>query len=58
MYDAVELIREHAFAPRARGGLGLHRLQAGSDLRSFASARVLRRAGFRTWGAARARASR
>ncbi|HWC23275.1 MAG TPA: GNAT family N-acetyltransferase [Flexivirga sp.] len=50
MSEAVELVREHAFAPRVSGGLGLHRLQAGTDIRNFASARVLRRAGFRMWG--------
>lgn len=50
MYDAVELIRQHAFADRASGGLGLHRLQAGTHIENFASARVLRRAGFRMWG--------
>lgn len=53
MCNAVELIREHAFAPRSSGGLGLHRLQAGSDIANFASARVLRRAGFRNWGVER-----
>ncbi|MFC6707837.1 GNAT family N-acetyltransferase [Flexivirga alba] len=50
MYDAVELVRRHAFTARASGGLGLHRLQAGTDIANFASARVLRRAGFRMWG--------
>ncbi|WP_446665405.1 GNAT family N-acetyltransferase [Flexivirga sp. B27] len=43
--QAVELVREYAF-----GELGLHRLQAGTDIANFASARVLRRAGFRMWG--------
>jgi len=50
MFRAVELVRSHAFAPREAGGLGLHRLQAGSDVANRASARVLRRAGFRMWG--------
>ena len=50
MAEAVEVIREYAFAARAAGGLGLHRLQAGTDAANFASARVLRRAGFRMWG--------
>lgn len=50
---AIDLVRQHCFAPRAAGGLGLHRLQAGSDIRNFASARVLRRAGFRNWGVER-----
>ena len=49
MRQAVELVRRHAFED-----LGLHRLQAGTDISNFASARVLRRAGFRMWGVERA----
>nr|WP_246336332.1 GNAT family N-acetyltransferase [Flexivirga oryzae] len=50
MAETVEAVRQHAFAPRAAGGLGLHRLQAGTNAANLASARVLRRAGFRMWG--------
>lgn len=57
MSAAVDLVRQHAFAPRTdfagTHGLGLHRLQAGSDLTNTASARVLRRSGFRNWGTER-----
>ncbi|WP_188838091.1 GNAT family N-acetyltransferase [Flexivirga endophytica] len=57
MSTAVDLVRQHAFAPRAdlagTHGLGLHRLQAGSDLANTASARVLRRSGFQCWGTER-----
>lgn len=51
--EAIELVRRHAFAPRDGGGLGLHRLQAGTHIDNRASARVLRRAGFRMWGVER-----
>lgn len=51
---AIELVRQHAFTPRADGGLGLHRLQAGTYVQNNASARALRRAGFRLWGRERA----
>ncbi|WP_018155364.1 GNAT family N-acetyltransferase [Demetria terragena] len=48
---ALELLIPHAFAPRTDtaglSGLGLHRLQAGTDLDNRSSQRVLRRAGFR-----------
>lgn len=54
MSTALRLIRDHAFSPRTdpagRTGLGLHRLEAGTDVRNLASARVLRRAGFVMWG--------
>lgn len=53
MSAAVELIRQHAFTPRTSGGLGLHRLQAGTHIDNVASSRVLRRAGFRMWGVER-----
>jgi RimJ/RimL family protein N-acetyltransferase len=44
--EALELLVGHAFADPAGGGLGLHRLEAGTDADNTASARVLRRAGF------------
>ncbi|NNG40235.1 GNAT family N-acetyltransferase [Flexivirga sp. ID2601S] len=57
MTTALELVREHAFAERTdesgTTGLGLHRLQAGTDARNQASERTLRRAGFRSWGTER-----
>lgn len=53
MGTAIDLVRRHAFAPRTDGGLGLRRLQAGTDIANRASARVLRRAGFRMWGVER-----
>lgn len=52
--EAIELLRPHAFADRSdhcgSTGVGLHRLQAGTDVANLASARVLRRAGFRQVG--------
>lgn len=50
--DALDLLVPHAFAPRdgdagLAGGLGLHRLYAGTDEQNRASQRALRRAGFR-----------
>ncbi|RNI23193.1 GNAT family N-acetyltransferase [Flexivirga caeni] len=53
MGAAVELVRKHAF-----GEVGLRRLQAGTTAGNLASARVLRRAGFRMWGIERAVLSR
>lgn len=51
MQEALDLVIGHSFAPMTdqsgRSGLGLHRLQAGTDLANRASARALRRAGFR-----------
>ena len=44
--EALELLVGHAFADAADGGLGLHRLEAGTDVDNVASERVLRRAGF------------
>jgi RimJ/RimL family protein N-acetyltransferase len=41
---------DHAFAPRAEGGMGLARLYAETDLDNGASQAVLLRAGFRRWG--------
>lgn len=54
MAEAIEVVRRHAFAARDDGGLGLRRLQAGTYLHNTASARALRRAGFRMWGQERA----
>ncbi|NHN54548.1 GNAT family N-acetyltransferase [Calidifontibacter sp. DB0510] len=49
--EALEMVIGHAFAPRTddagSSGLGLHRLQAGTDEDNRGSARALRRAGFR-----------
>ncbi len=45
--QALDRLLPHAFAPRPDGGLGLHRLQAGTDADNTASQRTLRRAGFR-----------
>ncbi len=51
LQEALDLVIGHAFAPRTddhgRSGLGLHRLQAGTDIDNRPSARALRRAGFR-----------
>ena len=44
---------QHAFAPAETGGLGLRRLEAGCAVDNLASARVLRRAGFRAVGTER-----
>ncbi|MDF8262902.1 GNAT family N-acetyltransferase [Luteipulveratus flavus] len=58
LQDALELLVPHAFAARTddagRSGLGLHRLQAGTDEDNRASQRVLRRAGFRECATERA----
>ena len=50
MRDAVGLVLRQAFAPRADGGLGLHRLRATTDPDNWPSARLLRDAGFRLTG--------
>lgn len=51
LQEALDLVIAHAFAPLTDTfgtfGLGLHRLQAGTDLANRRSARALRRAGFR-----------
>ena len=51
LQEALDLVTAHAFAPRTddagASGLGLHRLQAGTDIGNRSSARALRRAGFR-----------
>lgn len=56
--DALDLVVPHAFTRRTddagRSGLGLHRLQAGTDAGNRASQRALRRAGFREVGTERA----
>ncbi|MFC5233608.1 GNAT family N-acetyltransferase [Pseudonocardia zijingensis] len=44
--EAVGLVVGHAFAPRAEGGLGRHRLQIGASKDNAASRRVAERAGF------------
>ena len=44
--EALERVIGHAFAPTQEGGLGLRRLQAGTDLENLASQLVLARAGF------------
>ncbi len=51
LQESLDVVIAHAFAPLAdrygTSGLGLHRLQAGTDLANRPSARALRRAGFR-----------
>jgi RimJ/RimL family protein N-acetyltransferase len=44
--EAVDLVVGHAFTPKDEGGLGLHRLEAGTDIGNRGSQRALRRAGF------------
>lgn len=46
MTRALALLRDHALAPVADGGLGLHRLSAGTDAENEASNALLRRTGF------------
>ncbi len=48
--EALDKVIEHAFTAANRGGLGLTRLHAGTDLDNTASQSVLRRVGFRQWG--------
>lgn len=57
LHEALGLAAGHAFAAVDDGGLGLHRLGAGTDLDNEASQRVLRRAGFRLIGVERESAS-
>lgn len=51
LQEALDLVIAHAFSPltddSGAAGLGLHRLQAGTDIDNRPSARALRRAGFR-----------
>ena len=47
---AMDAVIAHAFASADRGGLGLHRLEGGCAVDNVASARVMRRAGFRVVG--------
>lgn len=58
LQEALDMVIAHAFLPNSSGsgtaGLGLHRLQAGTDLANRLSARALRRAGFRQVGQERA----
>ncbi len=55
--EALQLVVAHAFADPATGGLGLHRLEAGTDVDDVASTRVLRRAGFTLVGTEHAMAA-
>ncbi len=48
--EALALLTAHAFTSADDGGLGLHRLEAGTDIDNRGSQRVLRRAGFRQAG--------
>lgn len=50
--EVLPLVVDHAFRPVADGGLGLSRLQAGTDAANEPSQAVLRAAGFREWGRA------
>lgn len=50
MAVAMRLLIEHAFAPEAKGGLGLRRLTAETAADNAASNAVLDRAGFMIWG--------
>jgi [ribosomal protein S5]-alanine N-acetyltransferase len=51
--EAVRLVAEHAFTPRAHGGLGRRRLQIGCAWDNTASRRVAERSGFRLVGRTR-----
>ncbi len=48
--EALELLLGHAFAPRERGGLGLHRLEANIQPGNTASIALVRGRGFRLEG--------
>lgn len=48
--EALDLVVAHAFAPRADGGLGRHRLQIGAAWSNTASRHVAERAGFTLLG--------
>jgi len=48
--EALDQVIGHAFTATDRGGLGLTRIHAGTDLDNTASQSVLRRVGFRQWG--------
>jgi len=50
MGEALELLVEHSFTSVEDGGLGMHRLSAGTDIDNRASGLVLRRAGFAQLG--------
>jgi len=47
LQEALDLLVPHCFTARDAGGLGLHRLEAGTDVDNTPSQRSLRRAGFR-----------
>jgi RimJ/RimL family protein N-acetyltransferase len=49
--QALRPVIAHAFTPVDEGGLGLVRLHASTDAQNYASASVLRSAGFIQWGA-------
>ena len=44
--EAVDLVLDHAFAPRDAGGLGRHRVQIGASWTNTASRHIAERAGF------------
>ncbi|MFG2988765.1 GNAT family N-acetyltransferase [Streptomyces sp. NPDC048257] len=48
--EGLALVRAHAFAPEAEGGLGLHRLEANVQPGNTASIALVRGAGFRLEG--------
>lgn len=48
--EALAHVIEHAFRPRAEGGLGVTRVHAGADADNDASVAIMRRAGLREWG--------
>lgn len=48
--EALPHVIEHAFRPRAEGGLGVTRVHAGADADNDASVAIMRRAGLREWG--------
>ena len=55
MHEAQQALLAFAFAPRAAGGLDLHRLEADIDPRNAASRRSLEKLGFRREGYLRER---
>ncbi|HET7475577.1 MAG TPA: GNAT family N-acetyltransferase [Dermatophilaceae bacterium] len=56
--EALRLVIDVAFRPADAGGLGLHRLAAGTDIDNRASSRVLVRNGFRPVGVERSAVAR
>ncbi|WP_050670111.1 GNAT family N-acetyltransferase [Luteipulveratus halotolerans] len=51
LQEAIPAVLEHAFAPVAEEGLGLHRLHAATDAENVASQKLLEHNGFQRWGA-------